>query len=321
MRCPGDTNQSNTFGKDCQSAVYNLGRKFIAADIMPEYKEEELLNMCLRACASRSAGESCSQNQPCTPGSSFCDYSLSDSGTCQECPLDVDSCYQEGFISTEMGKKECVKCSLECVSLSLSQLTANGKEIQSNAIDAITSNTVEFNRTGSLKDCSRLILDEVEVCEGAAGRVCLVEDYTFNTLFWQLTEKAERSGCVAVIMYADYSNAPENEPCRASHSYGYLGIPFVCVSYTDGKRLVKEHLHSDFMTVVSTNYLGLMCFADNHGELCSNTIPCSYNTAFCNYEKRVVNGLYVEGFCDPCNEDPIFCYFDPGSFFLPMKFD
>jgi len=312
MRCPGDSNQSTSFGKDCQSAVDNLGQMLIAADIIPEYKEDELLNMCIRACAARSEGESCSKNQSCTPGSSFCDYSLSDSGTCQECPLDVDSCYQEGFISTELGKKECVKCNLACVSLSLSQLTTNGNDIQSNAIDAITSNTVEFNGTGSLKDCSALILDEVEVCEGAAGHICLVEDYTFNTLFWQLSEKAERSGCLAVIMFADYSNTPDNEPCRVSHSYAYLGIPFVCISYTDGKRLVKEHLDSESITVVSTNYLGLICFADNPRELCSNTIPCSSNTAFCNYEKRVVSGVYVEGSCDPCNEDPIFCYFDPG---------
>ncbi|KAL3779349.1 hypothetical protein HJC23_007479 [Cyclotella cryptica] len=281
MRCPGVSNNNTTFGDDCPSAVHNLGQMFIDADIIPEYNEEDLLNMCIRACAAGREGEPCSQNQPCTPGSSFCDYSLSDSGSCQECPLDVDECYQEGFVSTELGKKECVKCSLECVSLSASQVASNGKEIPSNAIDAITSSMLEFNVTGSLKDCSGLILDEVDVCEGAAGHICLVEDYTFDTLFWQLTDKAEKSGCLAVIMFADYENFPDNEPCRARHSYDQLDIPFVCISYDEGTLLMKEHIDSESITDVSTNYLGLMCFAD------------------------------FPRWCEHCTEDPLFCYFDP----------
>jgi hypothetical protein len=301
-------------GVTCQTAVDELKERFIENGTESQLLEKDVLDMCIRTCEAAVVGESCSKSNPCTPGSSFCDFTSIDSGICQECPLDIEQCYQEGYLSTEKEKRECIKCGLECFELSLTMVTANEDEVPSHSISFIMANTTNLFGSGLLIDCSDLILAGVETCPGASGRVCLIHDYTLNTLYWQLTEKAERSGCSAVILFGDYANLPNNEPCVSQHSYDHLGIPFVCVSLHDGKILLNQH-ESQSESDVLTNYVSLFCQPDTSSSVCSNTIPCEADTDFCNFGRKVQNGVYVEGWCEPCQVDnPLYCYFDPGRF-------
>ena len=307
MWCPND--------KNCQGAVDELMQRFIENGTEPVHNETELLNMCIRTCEAAVTGQTCSRSNPCTPGSSFCDYSSEESGICRQCPLDINECYRENYLTTEVEKRECVKCSLDCSSTPYSALVANEDEFESNSIFSITANTTNFYASGELIDCSSLILHGVEACPGAEGRVCLVHDYTQNTLYWQLTDKLERNGCSAVILYGDYETFASHEACQAQHSYDHIGIPFVCVSYNDGMLLLDQYA-SKHTAEVATDYYWLLCSPDPLLEKCSNTIPCSNDNDFCNFMRKVEDGVYVEGYCMPCSEDPLYCYFDPGEPFL-----
>ena len=219
------------------------------------------------------------------------------------------------FVNTEIARRECIKCSLDCLSTPASSLFVNQNEFNSEAISYIMSNTTNFYSSGELIDCSDLILHGVDVCPGASGRICVIHDYTLNTLYWQLTDKAERSGCSAVIVFGDYEHVPNHEPCASAHSYDHIGIPFVCISYNDGNLLLDEHISSTSIANVSTDYFWLLCSPDARGDQCSDSIPCVNSTDFCNYGRKVENGVYVEGWCRPCSEDPLYCYFDPNGGF------
>lgn len=305
MYCPED-------GQDCHGAVDDLRPLITISDSQDVI--DKLLNWtyitCVQTCDAAIEGETCSENKTCAPGQSFCDYSLSESGSCQACPVDVDQCYQDGFLSTERGRKECVKCDLDCESHPSSDLTAHGQNISSEAIDAITTNNVDLVGSGALIDCSDLVLQNVDICLGAEGKVCLIHDYTLDTLYWQLTDKAERSGCTAVVAFGDFLNYPNHEPCSLQHSFDHVNIPVVCISYNDGKVLLNS-INSDSTAEVYSGYVGLLCPVEDYLEQCSKVIPCSSELDFCNYHRKVENGEYVEGWCQPCAEDPLYCYFDP----------
>lgn len=308
MLCPED-------GQGCQSAVDDFTQPYADAGLAPEIVstlKDNMLTTCTRACEAAVDGETCSESNPCAPGSSFCDYSLGNTGSCQACPLDVNQCYQEGYLNTEMEKRECVKCSLDCLSNPVSELIANGKNISSISIASIMADTVNLNGSGALIDCSDLILHDVEICSGATGKVCLVHDYTLDTLYWQLTDKAESSGCTAIILFGNYRDVPQYEPCTAQHSFDHIGIPFVCVSYNDGK-LLLNNIDPESMAEVHAGYLGLLCSPESINQRCSNAIPCNSDNEFCNFGRKVENGVYVEGWCTACPEDPLHCYFDPSG--------
>eukprot|EP00956_Cyclotella_meneghiniana_P027703 scaffold62802_cov22-Cyclotella_meneghiniana.AAC.1 len=59
----------------------------------------------------------CSVDDPCTPGSHFCDYKSDDdfalniSGTCKACPSELDECYEDGFLTSHRSKLNCHLCS------------------------------------------------------------------------------------------------------------------------------------------------------------------------------------------------------------------
>ena len=303
MWCPND--------KDCKGAVDDLRQRFVDNGTEPVHNETELLNVCIRACEAAVVGQTCSRSEPCTPGSSFCDFSSGESGVCRPCPIDINECYQKNYLTTEVEKRECVKCSLDCWSTPDAALVANENEFETNPVLSITANATSFYASGELIDCSSLILHGVETCPGAEGRVCLVHDYTLNTLFWQLTDKLERNGCTAVILYGNYHDYL-HEPCQAQHSFDHIGIPFVCVSYNDGKLLLDQYV-SNHIAEVATVYSWIVCAPDPEYEKCSNTIPCSNDNEFCNFMRKVVDGVYVEGYCVQCSEDPLYCYFDPGE--------
>lgn len=281
MYCPED-------GQDCQGAVddlkplINIGESQDVVDL--------LLTMtyitCARTCEAAIQGESCSENKTCAPGQSFCDYSLGDSGLCQACSVDVDQCYQDGFLSNERERKMCVKCDLDCQSHPSSELIAHGQNISSQAIDAITTNTTDLFGSGALIDCSDLVLHNVEICTGADGKVCLIHDYTLDTLYWQLSDKAERSGCTAVVLFGDFLNHPDHEPCRLRHSFDHVNIPLVCISYNDGKTLLNS-ISSESKAEVYAGYTGLLCPVGDYLEQCSKVIPCSSDSDFCNYHRKV----------------------------------
>ena len=67
---------------------------------------DELLSYCQTMCEGGKDAEECSVDDPCTPGSHFCDYKSDDSfalnisGTCKACPSDLDRCYEDGFVTS-----------------------------------------------------------------------------------------------------------------------------------------------------------------------------------------------------------------------------
>ena len=191
-------------------------------------------------------------------------------------------------------------------------LIANGLEIPSKSIDSITADMIMLSSVGELIDCSDLILHDVQICPGASDRVCIINDYTFNTIYWELSNKAEKSGCVAVILFGNYVTLSDDEPCDSHHSFDHLGIPFVCISFNEGKALL-ENLNSKSIADVTSVPLGLLCATDTVSDRCSDKIPCHSSGEFCNFMRKVENGVYVEGWCEPCNEDPLYCYFDPSE--------
>ncbi len=80
---------------------------------------DEALSYCEELCESNKEGESCSQDDHCTPGTPFSDYKAADAefknGTCKPFPTNLEECVKEGFVAWVEGKKKCVDCRLRSV--------------------------------------------------------------------------------------------------------------------------------------------------------------------------------------------------------------
>lgn len=80
---------------------------------------DEALSYCEELCESNKEGESCSQDDHCTPGTLFCDYKAADAefknGTCKPFPTNLEECVKEGFVASVEGKQKCVDCRLRSV--------------------------------------------------------------------------------------------------------------------------------------------------------------------------------------------------------------
>jgi hypothetical protein len=184
-------------------------------------------------CQSGVEGDKCSSDAPCNPGY-FCDISDEFStGTCKLCPYTISTCFDDGFASSLDGKRECYGCQMACTEVSNSSVVLDGTHLKSNRPISNAIQPIYTNVSGPLIDCSELILRDVNTCPGAKNHVCLVEDFTSDTLFWDLSQKAEDNGCSAIIFIPSGGGGGQ-------HSNDELAIPYVFVSDEAETALLKE---------------------------------------------------------------------------------
>mmetsp|Transcript_16015 Transcript_16015/g.34843 ORF Transcript_16015/g.34843 Transcript_16015/m.34843 type:complete len:900 (-) Transcript_16015:27-2726(-) len=259
-------------------------------------------------------------------------------GTCQRCKRNVAECITDASISSDLGLEECILCDLRvCVPLHFSvvqvqvQIEGEGGEVQTIASNAMQGSPSLFV-SAPLVDCTNLIHDDEVTCssssstdddggsDGATGRICLVNDYTKNTLYIAVVRKCTILGGVGVIFYGDYSpRTPNNTPWTGSLGYDseMPDIPSVSVSYDDGMRLAEELEEEEekegtgtVVLRINTTDVGEACIKR---QFCSEDVPCSGSSAdrYCDYKWS--GG--TEGFCRDCpvddedNPDPRPCFF------------
>ncbi len=307
IHCPA---HDPVYGQNCASSIEKVSQTF---DLSAE-NEASLLELCTDLCEGGTKGEFCSRDEPCSAASHFCDFDDAnrDSGMCQECPTDIDDCYEAGFLANESGRSDCLSCRLHCDDFGKSKLVIDDVEIPSDFMHLAMQESF-LSASGVIIDCSDLIHLGVDICIGARDKVCLVEANTKNIKYWDLSQKAEDSGCVALILNAAYNKSNSN--ACGFHSYDELGIPFVCISSHDGQRIRTSTIGK--MATVEVNILGQACQKDSpRGSICSENIPCSGENEFCPFDKTVVDGKYIEGWCKSCpnggygNPSQLSCYFD-----------
>lgn len=301
FECPSE---GSPYGNDCHSTLSTLaGLHNLTND---DY--EAGMEFCTELCESGLSGDACSGDDKCTAGSHFCDFSSDDegSGICRECPADISDCFEEGFLASGRSQRECSSCRLFCVDVGTSTLEVDGEAFHVAMMERAVQEQM-MSASGPLVDCSDLILADVHVCNGAQGSVCLIEDYTFDTLFFELSEKAERNGCVAIVKFADTPTFRTSQ-----HSHDHLAIPFVDVRYEDGMRLRDEKIGA--VAHVQSELFGSSCYP-SFDTVCSDELPCQEKNTYCNFRAVVEEGEYVEGYCRSCptdedgNPDPAGCYF------------
>ncbi|KAL3776736.1 hypothetical protein HJC23_005397 [Cyclotella cryptica] len=311
-------------GSDCETAVseflelHDISEETIFDDNVSSNIADELLTSCHDLCEAGSKGDACRSNDDhdsCTPGSHFCDFASDEdfaknvSGTCIACPLDRNECYQDGFLTSSRGKQNCANCRLVCSEVGQSTLTVNGTEIPSSPIAAAIQKSYQ-NVSGTLIDCSHLLLENEDECPGAEGRVCIVDpsilrNYQVAELPWELSDAAEKNGCVAIIAIDIYF----------WHDFDKLAIPFIIVS----KEYAKQWLASDVDAVaqIEVQLFGSTCTRNTFS--CNTKLPCGDNE-FCHYLDVVIDDEYTEGHCDVCPKfdngepDPSRCFFDQDDY-------
>eukprot|EP00804_Cyclotella_cryptica_P009017 CCRYP_003126-RD/>CCRYP_003126-RD protein AED:0.03 eAED:0.03 QI:237/1/1/1/1/0.75/4/1482/616 len=326
-------------GSDCETAVsdvlrtHNISKQatyndFGLSTVIDSVNEgvliytiyDALLLMCQALCEAGKKGDACwshpsDKHDSCTAGSNFCDFASDDdfamniSGTCKACPLDQDDCYQDGFVTSSEGRRNCADCKLFCSAEGKSLLNVNGNDIPNFPIPVAVQKLYQ-NVSGPLIDCSNLLLESENVCPGADGHVCII-DYSIlgesevRKPEWQLSNAAEKNGCVAIISNDDF----------IAHYFDVLEIPFVRVNKEDGKKLLKDE-HSS-VAQVEMEVFGNICTLNLNK--CNVKLPCG-ESEYCYFHDVVVDGVYTEGVCYICPKfengepDPAGCFFDRAKF-------
>mmetsp|Transcript_25638 Transcript_25638/g.33976 ORF Transcript_25638/g.33976 Transcript_25638/m.33976 type:complete len:828 (+) Transcript_25638:53-2536(+) len=314
FKCP---TEDSPLGSDCLSTMTTLVEQYNITPTTNEYEDifEVGIEYCAEMCEAGLSGDGCSDENKCTGGSHFCDYSGDDelTGVCKMCPADVGECFNGGFSSSDRSLKECYKCRLACYDVAVSSLSVDGEELTSEPIYSATQEST-LSASGPLVDCSDIILADVDICPDAEGSVCLVGYYTlgvriFGDLFYEISDKAEKSGCVAMIKF-DLSSFIGG----SHHSYDHLTIPFVSVGTNDGNHLKNNKIGST--AHVGSEIWGSACYPSFDTIACNDKIPCQDADTYCDYSSVVQNGVYVEGECVECPKgeggepDPLGCYFE-----------
>ncbi|KAL3781671.1 LOW QUALITY PROTEIN: hypothetical protein HJC23_007303 [Cyclotella cryptica] len=303
--CP---EQDPLYGQDCQSSVENMTQIFN----MEAGSATLMLERCVEMCESGLTGDACSDNEPCTMASHFCDFSADggDFGVCQVCPTSMDACYDDGFLSSEKGRRDCSRCQQFCYDLGHAKMVVGGEEIPSDFLHFAIQDSFLFG-SGPIVDCSNLVINEEQKCDGAKGSVCYVDDFTSQVLYWQLSDKAEANGCNAIVFTAPYQDVWLG--C-GTHGFSDIEIPFVCIHPRDGKNIKDSFIGIN--SSVEVEVTGQACLNYHEwGDQCSELVSCSEGE-FCPFDKQVVDSEYVIGYCRPCpvdedgNPDPLYCYFD-----------
>lgn len=303
--CPS---QDPLYGRDCQSSVRNMTQIFGLED----ESATSMIDRCEEMCESGLEGDFCNDDDPCTLALHFCDFSNSDgnSGICQECPTTMDACYDDGFILSEKGRRDCTKCQQFCYDLGHSEFIVGGKEFESDYIHFAIQDSFQYG-SGPIVDCSNLVINGEEKCKGAKGSICYVDDFTSQVLYWQLSNKAEAVGCAAIVFTAPYQDVWLG--C-GTHGFSDIEIPFICIHPKDGKNIQDNLLGQN--SSVEVEVTGQACLNYHEwGDQCSELVTCGEGE-FCPFDKQVVNSEYIIGYCRACpvdddgNPDPLYCYFD-----------
>ncbi|KAL3798970.1 hypothetical protein HJC23_005109 [Cyclotella cryptica] len=308
MTCPG---AGSAFGTDCKSAISNISSFYNVS--RSDHHTDESVQYCVEMCESGIAGEECSNDAPCNSGY-FCDFSWTSNtlGICKTCPFNMSTCFDQDFASSLLGQKECFNCQLACADLSNASVLVDGAYLSSNKP---ISNAIQPSRmfaSGPLTECSNLILKDVHTCPGENNHVCLVEDLTGDIILWDLSQKAEANGCIAILML------DSGVSWGGQDSNGKLNIPFVFVSDEEEKRLLKKNIGE--VVHVEIQVFGSACVPSwdiyGTGDVCTESLPCPSENEYCNYQKTVQDGKYIGGWCSRCpmtengDSDPSGCFFD-----------
>mmetsp|Transcript_148 Transcript_148/g.181 ORF Transcript_148/g.181 Transcript_148/m.181 type:complete len:948 (-) Transcript_148:263-3106(-) len=284
---------------------------------------EENVYYCEQLCEFNKLGETCSRDDPCNAQELFCDYDPADvldfenttEGICRKCPKDpLSMCHNEEFIATREGQINCRGCILGCYGAAASKLFVDGEPILSHPIDGAKQD-VHQNATGALHDCTVLTLDSNNICPGAEGKICVVDFKVQYALIWQVSDQAEKSGCVGVIAFY-----PGEYESPYYHSNSELLIPYVLVSDEDGTNFLNN---IGANAAIEVNVFGGACYPNNigDGQTCNKEWRC-LGGDFCEYQSDPVFNeewgfRYSSGTCRPCpvdvdtgDSDPWSCYFD-----------
>ena len=279
---------------------------------------DDALYYCYELCELNTEGEACSQDDQCTAGELFCDYEVDDveyeNGVCRKCPSDPDKCFEPGFAMTTKGQHNCRDCRLGCYGAAASSLVVGGVTLDSQPVDSAIQTSKQLV-TAPLHDCSNLVTDTKNICEGAEGKMCLVYFDSQFAVPWQVSNQAERSGCAGIIAFL-----PSFYDSPMSHSDTELFIPYVYVSKEDGLDLLNK-IGED--ATVEVTVFGGACYPSWESNICSASWPCDEGE-FCEYNSRPIENegsgvtfQYTEGWCLNCptdvesgEPDPMACYFD-----------
>ena len=170
--------------------------------------------------------------------------------------------------------------------------------------------------SGALHNCSNLALNSENICSGAEGKICVVGFNEQVVWPWKLSNQAEKSGCIGLIVFI---NKDDDLPLPLpSHSNSELRIPFVYISREDGVKILDDKIEK--AADVEVNILGAGCYplqnSTEESFLCSTRLPCDTGD-FCEYNAVPFSeDQYGEGYCEPCPKDahgeihPLSCYFD-----------
>jgi hypothetical protein len=279
----------------------------------------KLVSICQQLCEGGKEGDECSVDSACTVGTHFCDYA-ENSGTCKECPEDINDCSRDGFLTSDFSRIECLGCRLYCKKVADSFVDVGGEKLTNMPIRN-TIQPISLSATGTVVDCSNLILNDEDICPGAEGAVCLVQDSSFNALPWVLSQKAEDSGCVAIIKFG------RSEAQGSGHANEHLAIPFVDIGNNNGTYIKDQKLGS--IARVQVGLLGSACYDPTtwyrNDTICTDQIGCDANQ-YCDFDYVVEDGEYTQGRCQQCptkegKPDPVACFFDTdgGSFVRHQK--
>lgn len=263
---------------------------------------------CRSQCVRGQNGDFCNMTSPCEEGAFFCDFADGDKGTCRGCKADIVECLSDDSILNDLAREDCLMCDIRvCVPLHFSETTVDGIVTASNAMQGSPS----LEASGPVVDCSNLIYDDEETCEGAQNSVCLVNDSTKNTYYLDVVNKCFASGGIAAAFFGDMTpDTPNDVPWKGSLSFQDTDIPSVSISYDEGKQL--QEFGNNLMNISVTDD-GLYC---RKQYFCSESIPClgSNEGRYCDFKWSE-----DEGWCQGCPKDeygepnPLGCFFDFGG--------
>jgi hypothetical protein len=147
-----------------------------------------------------------------------------------------------------------------------------------------------------------LILDPKTTCPGAQGKICLIHFKEQFAIPFQVSDQAEKSGCLGVIAFIE----PYEHPFSNSNSE--LLIPYTYIPIEEGKKLLENKIGAT--AEIQVDIFGAGCYPAWESDMCSLTWPCTEGT-FCDFNSvPLENDQYSEGYCRPCPEDHVRCYFD-----------
>jgi hypothetical protein len=144
--------------------------------------------------------------------------------------------------------------------------------------------------------------------------VCIVyfkEQFAFS---WQVSNQAEKSGCVGLIFYRQVYESP------FSHYNSPTLIPIIYVLYEEGVKITNKLGNA----TIHTEVFGTSCYPPwpgSYASLCDADWPCNAGD-YCNYNSVPIETgssvvfEYESGYCIPCPTDeqgtprPIGCFFD-----------